>query len=308
MEKKKKVRRTPAEKARAQYTGYLVKEPMELMEFLAAKMPDASRTKLKSLLSKRVVYVDNVITTQFNFALKPGMRVQISKDKGRKEFNHRLMKIVYEDAYIIVIEKKEGLLSVATERQKERTAQSILTEYVQRSGKQYRIFVVHRLDRDTSGLMMFAKDEKTQRILRDNWHDIVTDRRYVAVATGEIEKNYDKVVSWLTDKTIYVSNSQYDDGGSKSVTHYRTIKRANGLSLIELDLETGRKNQIRVHMQSLGHPLIGDGRYGGDIAPNPINRLALHAFKLCFYHPVSRQLMEFETPYPAAFKKLFLKK
>ncbi len=308
MEKKKRPRRTAAEKARAQYTGYLVNEPMELMQFLAAKMPDASRTKLKSLLSKRVVYVDNVITTQFNFALKPGMRVQISKDKGRKEFNHRLMKIVFEDAYIIVIEKKEGLLSVATERQKERTAQSILTEYVQRSGRQNRIFVVHRLDRDTSGLMMFAKDEKTQRILRDNWHDIVTDRRYVAVATGEIEKNYDTVVSWLTDKTIYVSNSQYDDGGSKSVTHYRTIKRANGLSLIELDLETGRKNQIRVHMQSLGHPLIGDGRYGGDIAPNPINRLALHAFKLCFYHPVSRQIMEFETPYPSAFKKLFLKK
>ena len=282
MEKKKKPRRTAAEKAKAQYTGYQVNEPMELMEFLAAKMPDASRTKLKSLLSKRVVYVDNVITTQFNFELKPGMRVQISKDKGRKEFSNRLMNIVYEDAYIIVIEKKEGLLSVATERQKERTAQSILNEYVQRSGRHNRIYVVHRLDRDTSGLMMFAKDEKTQRVLRDNWHDIVTDRRYVAVATGEMEKNQDTVISWLTDKTIYVSNSTYDDGGSKSVTHYRTIKRANGLSLIELDLETGRKNQIRVHMQSLGHPLIGDGRYGGDIAPNPINRLALHAFKLCF--------------------------
>ena len=136
------------------------------------------------------------------------MRVQISKDKGRKEFSNRLMNIVYEDAYINVIEKKEGLLSVATERQKERTAQSIHTEYVQRSGRQHRIFVVHRLDRDTSGLMMFAKDEKTQRVLRDNWHSIVTDRRYVAVATGEIEKNYDTVVSWLTDKTIYVSNSQ----------------------------------------------------------------------------------------------------
>ena len=307
MEKKKKPRRTAAEKAKAQYTGYQVNEPMELMEFLAAKMPDASRTKLKSLLSKRVVYVDNVITTQFNFELKPGMRVQISKDKGRKEFSNRLMNIVYEDAYIIVIEKKEGLLSVATERQKERTAQSILNEYVQRSGRHNRIYVVHRLDRDTSGLMMFAKDEKTQRVLRDNWHDIVTDRRYVAVATGEMEKNQDTVVSWLTDKTIYVSNSTYDDGGSKSVTHYRTIKRANGLSLIELDLETGRKNQIRVQMQSLGHPLIGEGRYGGDIAPNPLNRLALHAFKLCFYHPVTNEIMEFETPYPSAFKKLFIK-
>ena len=254
----KRPRRTPAEKARAQYTNYAVKEPMELMEFLAAKMPDASRTKLKSLLSKRVVFVDNVITTQFNFPLEAGMKVQISKQKGKKEFNNRLLKIVYEDAYIIVVEKMQGLLSVNTERQKERTAYTILNEYVQRSGRQFRVFIVHRLDRDTSGLMMFAKDEKTQRTLRDNWHDIVTDRRYVAVVEGSMEKDYDTVVSWLTDKTLYVSSSEYDDGGSKSITHYKTIKRANGYSLLELDLETGRKNQIRVHMQDLGHPIIGD--------------------------------------------------
>ena len=182
----KRPRRTPAEKARAQYTNYAVKEPMELMEFLATKMPDASRTKLKSLLSKRVVFVDNVITTQFNFPLEAGMKVQISKQKGKKEFNNRLLKIVYEDAYIIVVEKMQGLLSVNTERQKERTAYTILNEYVQRSGRQFRVFIVHRLDRDTSGLMMFAKDEKTQRTLRDNWHDIVTDRRYVAVVEGRL--------------------------------------------------------------------------------------------------------------------------
>lgn len=304
----KKPKRTAAEKARAQYTDYLVKEPMGLMDFLAAKMPDASRTKLKSLLTKRVVYVDSVITTQFDFALKPGMKIQISKDKGRKEFQNRLLKIVYEDSYIIVVEKKEGLLSVNTERQKERTAYTILNEYVQRSGRQYRVYIVHRLDRDTSGLMMFAKTEKAQQVLRDNWHSIVTDRRYVAVADGEMEKDYDTVVSWLTDKTLYVSSSDYDDGGSKSITHYRTIKRANGYSLLELELETGRKNQIRVHLQNLGHPIIGDGRYGGEMTPNPIGRLALHAFKLCFYHPITDDLMEFETPYPADFKKLFLKR
>ena len=131
----KRIKRTPAEKARAQYTGYLVKEPMELMDFLAAKMPDASRTKLKSLLSKRIVLVDNVITTQFNFPLQPGMKVLISKDKNKKEFRHPLLKIVYEDAYIIVVEKKEGLLSVGTERQKERTAQHIGREYLSRSGR-----------------------------------------------------------------------------------------------------------------------------------------------------------------------------
>ena len=282
MAKEKKPKRSAAEKAKAQYTGYTVKEPMELMEFLASKMPDASRTKLKSLLSKRIVYVDKVITTQFNFPLQPGMKIEISKDKGRKEFSNRLLKIVYEDAYIIVVEKMEGLLSVNTERQKERTAYTILNEYVQRSGKHHRIYIVHRLDRDTSGLMMFAKDEKTQHTLREYWHDIVTDRRYVAVVAGEMEKDHGTVTSWLTDRTLYVSSSKYDDGGSKSITHYHTIKRANGYSLMELDLETGRKN--------------------------PIGRLALHAFKLCFYHPVTNELMEFETTYPPAFKKLFLKK
>jgi 23S rRNA pseudouridine1911/1915/1917 synthase len=293
-------------RARTQYTDYTVKEPMELMAFLASKMPDASRTKLKSLLSKRVVFVDSIITTQYNFPLQSGMKVQISREKGKREFNNKLLKIVYEDAYIIVVEKMQGLLSVNTDRQKERTAYHILTEYVQRSGRHHQIYIVHRLDRDTSGLMMFAKDEKTQRTLRDNWHDIVTDRRYIAVVSGEMEKDSGTVISWLTDRTLYVYSSPTDDGGAKSITHYRTIKRGNGLSLVELNLETGRKNQIRVHMQDLGHPIIGDGRYGIEEI-NPIGRLALHAFKLCFYHPVTGEQIKFETSYPQNFKNLFIK-
>lgn len=295
-------------RARNQYTDYPVKESMELMEFLATKMPDASRTKLKSLLSKRVVYVDKVITTQYNFPLKPGMLVQISREKGgNREFNHKLLKIVYEDAYLIVVEKKEGLLSVNTERQKERTAVSLLNEYVQRSNRNARVYIVHRLDRDTSGLMMFAKDERTQCTLRDNWHKIVFDRRYVAVVAGEMEQNAGMVRSWLTDRKLYVYSSPVDDGGKEAITHYRTIKRANGYSLMEMVLETGRKNQIRVHMQDLGHPIVGDGRYGVEDL-NPLNRLALHAFKLCFYHPITGEEMHFETPYPGDFKRLFLKR
>ena len=286
----------------------MVKEPMELMEFLATQMPQASRTKLKSLLSKRIVFVDNVITTQYNFPLKPGMKVQISRSRNNHEFHNKLLNIVYEDAYLIVVEKKPGLLSVSTERQKERTACTILNEYLKRSaGRQSRVYVVHRLDRDTSGLMMFAKDEKTQHTLRDNWHKIVFDRRYVAVVAGEMEKDLGIVRSWLTDRTLYVYSSPTDDGGKESVTHYRTIKRANGYSLVELHLETGRKNQIRVHMQDLGHPVVGDGRYGFEDI-NPIGRLALHAFKLCFYHPVTGEKLQFETPYPADFKKLLLTK
>ena len=297
------MKQKPYAKAQNQYTDYLVREPMELMEFLASKMPQASRTKLKTLLAKRVVFVDNVITTQYDFPLQPGMKVQISREKHTHEFRSNLLRIVYEDAYLIVVEKREGLLSVGTERERERTAVSILNEYVRRSGRKNRVYVVHRLDRDTSGLMMFAKDEKTQRTLRDNWHRLVFDRRYVAVVAGEMERNEGTVRSWLTDRTLYVYSSPMDDGGKESVTHYRTVRRGNGFSLVELHLETGRKNQIRVHMQDLGHPVVGDGRYGIEDL-NPIGRLALHAFKLCFRHPVTGEEMRFETPYPGEFKKL----
>ena len=291
-------------RAAAKYTTYRVSEPGELMEFLMKKMAGISRTRVKALLTNRVVLVDNTIQTLYNYPLQPGMCVQISREKHKHEFHHPMLKILYEDAYIIVVEKKEGLLSVATERQKERTAQHILNEYVKRIHKGNRIYVVHRLDRETSGIMMYAKDEKTQHTLRDNWHDLVRDRRYVTIVQGEMEQDEGTVCSWLTDRKLYVSSSPTDDGGKYSVTHYHTIKRANGFSLLELQLETGRKNQIRVHMQSLGHPVVGDERYGCEM--NPLGRLALHAFKLCFYHPVTHEWMEFETPYPTPFKTLIL--
>lgn len=297
----------PSARAAAKYTIYNVSEPAELMDFLMQKMAGISRNKVKTLLASRVILVDNAIVTQYNFELKPGMKVQMTRAKNNREFRNPMLKLVYEDAYIIVVEKKEGLLSVSTERQKERTAQHILNEYVKRSHRFNRVFVVHRLDRETSGLMMYAKDEKTQNTLRDNWHDIVTDRRYVSIVSGEMEKDCGTIESWLTDRKLYVSSSPVDDGEGKfAVTHYKTIKRSNGYSLVELELETGRKNQIRVHMSDMGHPVIGDERYGSDC--NPLGRLALHAFKLCFYHPVTGELMEFETPYPTAFKGLMLKK
>jgi len=288
------------------YTTFIVKQPTELMTFLMEKMSGISRNRVKALLTHRTILVDNKITTLYNFPLQPGMKVQISSEKGKKEFRSTLLKIVYEDAYLIIIDKREGVLSIATERQKERTAYSILTEYVQRSARQHRIFIVHRLDKDTSGLMVFAKDEKTKRVLQNNWEHIVTDRRYVAVLSGELEKESGTVTSWLKDNKVYFTySSMSNNGGDKAITHYKTIKKNHHYTLVELELETGRKNQIRVHMQELQHPVIGDTKYGnGD---NPIGRLALHAFKLCFHHPVTKELLRFETPYPASFKQIFTK-
>lgn len=297
----------PVARAAAKYTGYKVREAAELMEFLMQKMDGISRTRVKTLLANRVISVDNQIITQYNYPLKPGMEVQMSKAKNNREFKHNMIKLVYEDAYILVIEKKDGLLSVSNDKQKERTAQNILNEYVKRKHKSNRVFVVHRLDRGTSGLMMYAKDEKTQHTLRDNWQEIVTDRRYVAIVAGDMERDAGTYESWLTDRKTFVTSSPYDDGeGKYAVTHYKTIKRANGYSMMELDLETGRKNQIRVHMSELGHPVLGDERYRS--IENPLGRLALHAFKLAFYHPVTSQPMSFETPYPTAFKNIMLRK
>lgn len=302
----KKESSKPRARAVAKYTIYQVKEKAELMEYLMKVMNGISRSKVKSLLTNRVVLVDNVIRTQYNFPLEPGMRVQISREKNNHEFRHKMLNLIYEDAYLLVVEKKEGLLSVATDKQKEKTAQHILNEYVKRKHRNNRVFVVHRLDRETSGIMMYAKDEKTQHTLRDHWHEIVFDRRYVAVVQGEMEQNRGTVESWLTDRKLYVSSSPTDDGGKYSVTHYQTIKRANGLSLVELRLETGRKNQIRVHMADLGHPVLGDIRYGDEY--NQFERMALHAFKLCFYHPITGEPMEFETPYPSSFKAVMQKR
>ena len=209
MVRERKAGKTFSQQASARI--FKVNEPDELMAFLMKRMDGISRTRVKALLSNRVVSVNNAIQTQYNFPLAPGMEVQISKEKHKHEFRHPMLKILYEDPYLIVVEKKEGLLSVATERQKERTAQHILNDYVKRTHRNNRVFVVHRLDRETSGVMMFAKDEKTQHNLRDNWHDIVFDRRYVALVMGEMEKDGGTVQSWLTDRKLYVSSSNYDD-------------------------------------------------------------------------------------------------
>ena len=226
--------------ASPKYTTFIVKQPTELMTFLMEKMSGISRNRVKALLTHRTVLVDNKITTLYNFLLQPGMKVQITNEKGKKEFRSTLLKIVYEDAYLIVIDKREGVLSIATERQKERTAYSILTEYVQRSARQCRIFIVHRLDKDTSGLMVFAKDEKTKRTFQNNWEHIVTDRRYVAVLSGELEKERGTVTSWLKDNKVYVTySSMSDNGGDKAITHYKMIKKNQHYTLVELELETG---------------------------------------------------------------------
>lgn len=259
---------------------------------------------MKAVLRGRGVRVDGKIVSQFDFKLNPGMKVDVSKHKSETSIlKSRYVKLVYEDRYLIVIEKSVGILSMAAGHSS-LNVKSVLDDYFHKSRQRCSAHVVHRLDRDTSGLMVYAKDMQTEQILEHEWHDIVFDRRYVAVVSGEVEQEGGTITSWLKDNKAYFTySSPVDNGGKYAVTHFHTLARTTEHSLVEYRLETGRKNQIRVHSADMGHPVCGDVKYGnGD---DPLHRLCLHAYMLCFVHPVTGERMEFETPIPSAFKSLF---
>lgn len=287
---------------RERYTHYVVKEEAPLLEWLLNHLGQ-SKSKTKATLQGRGIKVDDKVVTQFDFALQPGMKVSVSTTKKNDVFKSRYLKIVYEDPYIVVIEKNTGILSMAGGH-RALNVKAVLDDYFQKTHQKCRAHVVHRLDRDTSGLMIYAKDMNTEQVLEHEWHQIVFDRRYVAVLSGEVEPDEGTIANWLKDNKAYVTySSPVDNGGKYAVTHFFTLDRKDGRSLVEFRLETGRKNQIRVHAADMKHPVCGDVKYGnGD---DPLHRLCLHAFLLCFYHPVTHEPMEFETPIPTAFRQLF---
>lgn len=282
---------------------FFVNEDTKLMEFIMKKMDGISRNKAKRILANGYISVNGEHITQYDYELKPGMTIEIKKPSERERFKSKWLDIVYEDKYIVVINKREGLLTNSPTKETD-TAQAVLNQYFINSKQRCRAHTIHRLDRDTSGLMLFAKDKKVALMFEEDWKNIVYDRRYVAVLSGTPEQRQGTVESWLKDNKAFVTySSPTDNGGKFAVTDYEVLISNKRYSLVELHLETGRKNQIRVHMQDIGHPVVGDSKYGnGD---NPIGRLALHAYKLCFIHPVNKKKMEFETPFPTEFERLF---
>ena len=285
------------------YDRYVVDHEAPLLEYLLQTLQGQSRSKTKATLQGRGVLVDGKCVTQFDFPLQPGMKVSVSKSKRNNQFTSRYVSIVYEDKYLIVVDKAPGILSMAAGHSS-LNVKSVLDDYFAKSKQRCHAHVVHRLDRDTSGLLVYAKDMETEQTLEHNWHDIVYDRRYVAVLSGEMEEDGGTIANWLKDNKAYVTySSPVDNGGKYAVTHFHTLARTTEHSLVEFKLETGRKNQIRVHAADMGHPVCGDKKYGnGD---DPVHRLCLHACLLCFYHPVTRERMEFESPIPSSFKNLF---
>lgn len=279
-----------------------IKENAPLLEYLINNVSE-SRSKLKATLQGRGIAVNGRMVTQFDYQLKAGDKIIISRHKKQNQFKSHYVKIVYEDRWLVVVEKNIGILSMAAGHSS-LNVKSVLDDYFQKSRQKCRAHVVHRLDRDTSGLMVYAKDIETEQILEHNWHQIVYDRRYVAVVSGEMEQDNGTIANWLKDNKAYITySSPTDNGGKYAVTHFQVLNRTTEHSLVEYKLETGRKNQIRVHSADMGHPVCGDVKYGnGD---DPLHRLCLHAYMLCFTHPVTGEPMEFSTPIPTAFRSMF---
>ena len=288
---------------RGMYAVYTVEEDAQLLDWLIANLKGLSRNKVKDTLHGRGIKVNGKIVTQFDHPLTRGMKISVSKSKKNDTFKSRYVNLVYEDPYLVVIEKKPGILSMAAGH-KSLNVKTVLDDYFRQTKQRCTAHVVHRLDRDTSGLMVYAKDMQTEQTLEHEWHNIVYDRRYVAVVSGEMEEDEGTIANWLKDNKAYVTySSPVDNGGKYAVTHFHVLDRTTEHSLVEYKLETGRKNQIRVHSADMNHPVCGDVKYGnGD---DPIHRLCLHAYMLHFFHPVTRARMEFETPIPSQFRMLF---
>jgi 23S rRNA pseudouridine1911/1915/1917 synthase len=297
--------RKPIKKAAQERQTHLtVTESTELMDFLLDKLPAKGRNNIKSLLTHRQVMVGNKVVRQYNHPLQAGQEVIINWSLVRDSVQIKGLKLIYEDSELIVIDKPAGLLSIATDAEKEHTAYHQLTDYVRRNDPDNRIFIVHRLDRDTSGVMLFAKNEEVKHSLQDAWKELVVDRAYVAVVEGQVNQPEGLIKSWLLEtKTKMMYSSSKPGDGLEAITHFNVLQTTPQYSLLEIRLETGRKNQIRVHMKDIGHSIIGDKKYGS--TTSPIGRLGLHAHLLAFHHPVTGELMQFETEVPKIFTRLF---
>ncbi|MDE6238632.1 MAG: RluA family pseudouridine synthase [Muribaculaceae bacterium] len=277
--------------------------PGRLLDFLFEVMLDRKRTTVKDYLKHRQVMVNGAVTTQFDQAVNPGDNVAVNTSREFQTLRNPRLSIVYEDDDIIVVNKGYGLLSVGTDKIKTGTAYSILRDYLKRVDPRNKVFIVHRLDQHTSGLMMFAKNVKAKEAMQHNWNNMVLERRYVCVVEGKLDPPEGEIRSYLAENSQHeVYSTEDPNAGQLAVTRYRTLRSANGYSLVEVQLETGRKNQIRVHMKDLGHPIAGDRKYGAKTSP--IHRLALHAMTLRFAHPANRADMNFSTPIPAPFAKM----
>ena len=278
--------------------------PSALKAFILSAWPDLSGNRVNGLLHRGQVKLRGEVTTQFDAPVNEGDAVAINFPRPYTVLRHPRLQLVYEDEYVVVVNKGYGLLSVSRGAAKpETTAYNIVKNYLKECDSRQKVFIVHRLDRDTSGLMMFAKTPEAKEAMQHNWNNMVLERKYVAVVEGNVENDEGVIRSYLGETSAHeVFSTQDPQQGKLAVTRYKVLARGQGRSLVEYSLDTGRKNQIRVHSRELGHPIVGDRRYGA--SQSPIGRLCLHARTLRFVHPQSRNDMNFQLPVPAKFLKL----
>lgn len=266
-----------------------------LLEFLLNRFNKLSRNSVKSLLSNKQIVINGKVVTKYNHLLKKGDLVSFS---GLK--NNNSIKVIYEDELFLVIDKPCNLLTVATNKENEKTAYVEASKYTRENNPKARIYVLHRLDRETSGVLAFCKNEKVKDALQDAWNDIVSKREYVAVVEGSLKKKEGTIKSYLKEGKNRVVYSTKESDGKLAITEYKVLKENAKYSMVHINLLTGRKNQIRVHFKDIGHPLVGDDKYGSTC--NPIKRLCLHATKLELNYNGKNYC--FETIVPANMKNL----
>jgi 23S rRNA pseudouridine1911/1915/1917 synthase len=296
--------RTSPSKKKIKNDAFTVEKKDTLLACLLISLPHKSRNLLKAVLRDGQVTVDGTPISQFDHGLRSGQRIEVRWDKKTPQQQPHGLNIVYEDQELIVINKPAGLLTIATDKEKRKTAYAVLSNYVKQEDPENKIFVIHRLDRETSGLLMFAKNETIKIQIQENWSTTIEQRTYIGVVEGEVQQQEGTILSWLKEsKAFIVYSSQNPQHGQKAVTHYKKIKGNTTFSLLQINLETGRKHQIRVHMQDIQHPIIGDSKYGS--TQSPIRRMGLHAQVLAFTHPKTGKLCRFETEIPGKFLRLF---
>ena len=274
---------------------YIADKEITIMDFLLEK--NVKRNDIKNLLKFKSVYVNNQPVTHYAYMLKNGDEVETGK-KQQSELD-----IIYEDKEMIVINKPCGLLSEKTSTESQKTAYNLVKSYLEK--KKESIYMVHRLDQYTSGLLMFVKNKKLYELLKSDWNKYVKVRGYVAIVEGVVKKPKGTIENYLAESKTQLVYITSKDKGKKAITHYKVIQSNKNYTMVDVRLDTGRKNQIRVHMSSINHPLIGDEKYGAKT--NPIKRLGLHAHELMFVHPITSKEMRFVSKTPDSFYKIFKK-
>lgn len=298
---------------RSKQTALKVKVATDLTSFINEKFAGMSRNAIKRLLQNGQICVNGKPTTRYDYALQEGDSVLLNTGKVEYTLKDTRLKLLYEDDDLIVIDKGAGLLSVSASADKsDPSAFLILERYLKRKDANARLYAVHRLDKATSGVMMFVKDVDIQHQMRDDWKGYVSERTYIALTEGVPYPFEDTIESYLHEnrrQMMYSAATDWDaeDGDGKlSVTHYCVVRRTSRHALVKLNLQTGRKNQIRVHMHDIGCPIVGDTKYGAS-DNSPIKRLGLHALTLAFKHPRTGQTLSFTSPLPRVFNSFMEK-